>query len=517
MIVKRIVQGMVWGLASLSIGTYAWLVAHRLFYPLELDCIEGVMMDHVVRLSRGEPIFVAPTLRFISLAYMPLLAVLSSFFAHFGEPAFWQARIVSVIASFGVIGGIFAIVRAETRSLTLAVAGAGVFALGFGVTGSCYDVARPDSLMLALALAGLATLRYTSGIRGAVVAAVLMVLAFYGKQHGLIFAGAGALSLLASDRRRFLPYVVTLVVLGVGSYLALGAWLGEWFRFFTWDIPRGWSEVDRMRVQLYLADGVLGKMGVFALASVIALGSPARVWRRAEGLWWFMALGGIGTGLLATLDPSAYKHTFMGTMMSLSLLGPIALHRIAVALDDPERASSRGVLGMAAVCAAATLQFVPLLYPIHSLMPHPHSREAAAALGEVLRAYSGEWLLPFHGFYEHRAGKGTSLDIIAFDDIERSHGNSLLARDPQYVTRMVDSLTTGPTRFGIVSDVPLEDAGAQWARIADAYVLADSLGWLTESLRPLAGNRFAPRYLYVPARDTSGVGALRAAAGRLTR
>lgn len=517
MIVKRIVQGMVWGLALLSIGTYLWLALQRLGYPLELDCIEGVMMDHVARLAKGRPIFVEPTLRFIPLAYMPLFAVVSSFLTHFSEPAFWQARLVSAVASFGVLALIFAIVRAETRNVTLALAGAGVYALAFGVTGACYDVARPDSLMLLLVMSALATLRFGSGTPSALIAAVLMVLAFYGKQHALLFAGGAGLSLLAADRRRFVPFAVALAVLGLGSYGALWAWLGDWFRFYTWDVPRGWSVVDRMRVQVYLAEGVLGRMGVFALASVLALGSTARVWRQPEGIWWFAALGGFGTGLLATLDPSAYRHTFTPTVVALSVLGPIALHRLVVALDPPGAPPTRGDLGMTAACTAAVLAFVPLLYPVHSQVPHSRSREAHAALREVLQSYSGEWLLPFHGFYEHQAGKGSSLDIIAFDDIERSRGNALLRRDPDYITRMMDSLLTGPVRYGIVCDMPLAEAGPQWARIADRFMIADSLGWITEPLRPLTGNRYAPRYLYVPVRDTSGLAALRATTERLTR
>ena len=61
---------------------------------------------------------------------------------------------------------VVAVLRAETRSWTLGVAGAGALLMSYGVTGGHYDVARPDSMMLLLSLSGLAVLPWwTSAAR----------------------------------------------------------------------------------------------------------------------------------------------------------------------------------------------------------------------------------------------------------------------------------------------------------------------------------------------------------------
>ncbi len=503
MIFKRILQGATWGLALLSVLTYVRVSLLRLTYPLELDCIEGVIMDHVVRLAHGQPIYVAPTLRFIPLAYMPLLMVVSSWITHFFEPAFWQVRLVSFGATVGLMALIGTVIRVETRSWTLAAAGVGAYTLAAGICGQCYDVARPDSLMLFLAFAGLTVLRFTRGTAGAVGAALVMTLAFFTKQHAMLFVGGAGLHLFVNDRRRLIPFAATALVGCLGGFLLLWGWLGDWFRVFTWEIPRGWSVVDRMRIQNYLAHVLVGTLGAFFVPVVASLGSPERSWRGPAGLWWFGVLGGVGTGLLATLDPSAYKHTLIPTVVALTMAGPIALGRLAEALDDPKALPGRGYRGVTAVLAVACLQFVPLLYPVHAVLPHPRAREAHAELMQRLRSYPGEWLMPYHGFYEWKSGKGTSLDLIAFDDIVRSPGNSILKKDPQYLDRMLDSLTMGPRPFAIVTDLPLEETGPHWARIAPRYRLADSLGWISEPLRPVSGNQFAPRYIYLPVTDTT--------------
>lgn len=502
MIVRRILQGAAWGLALLSVGSYLLVAFRRLTYPLELDCIEGVIMDHVVRLAHGQPIYVEPTLRFIPLAYMPLFALVASAITHFAEPAFWHARIVSLGASIGLMGLVFGVIRAETRSRTLAAAGVGAYALGAGLCGSCYDVARPDSLMLLLAFSGLATLRGTRGAPGAVIAGLVMSLAFFTKQHAVVFVFAALLHLLVNDRRRVLPFGVTALAGCLGGYLLLWAWLGDWFRVYTWEIPRGWSVLDRVVIQRYLGEVVLGTLAAFTVPALASLGAPSRSWRGPHGLWWFVALGGIGTGLLATLDPSAYRHTLMPTMVAVAVIGPIALARLADVLDASEGPSARRPFGQAAVLAVACAQFVPLLYPVHAQLPHLFAREAHAELMRWLRAYPGEWVMPYHGFYEWKSGKGTSLDIIAFDDIVRSKGNSILRRDPAYLDRMLDSLRSGPARAAIITDVRLERTGPHWARIAPDFRLVDSLGWISEPLRPVTGNQYSPRYVYVPVGDT---------------
>src|SRR6185295_15046492 len=92
------VRSLVWTMSLAAIGAFLYLGARRLFYPLELDYIEGVMMDHVVRLAQGRPIYVEPSLQFVTLAYMPGFATVTSFLARVFGPAFWEPRLVSFAA-----------------------------------------------------------------------------------------------------------------------------------------------------------------------------------------------------------------------------------------------------------------------------------------------------------------------------------------------------------------------------------------------------------------------------------
>lgn len=470
-------------------------------------------MDHVARLAQGQHIYVAPSLHYIPLAYMPLFATVSSFLARAFGPALWEPRLVAFSASL-VLAALMAVVAfAETRRATLAVAAPGIFFMAFSFTGACYDIARPDSLMLALAFGGLVVLRFTRGVPGALVAALLLTLGFFTKQHAVLFGLAGMAYLLFHDRRRFLPFALALLVGCAGGYGLLTAWLGDWFRVYTWSIPRGWSQLSPVRIEHYLGQNLFGVMGALSVTTLLSFGLAERATEKSSVLWYWVWLAAIGTGLMATLDPYAYHHLFMPSLVGLCFVGPVALDRVGRQAEAGS-GGARG-LGTAAIYAVAAAQFMPLLYPAHSLRPHVRGPEAHDALVQKLRDIPGDVLMPYHGWYDHESGREGSLQIIALDDIERSRGNAIFRQDPKAIERLFEPLRSGANRPTIVTDVYLDAMGGQWRSLVPHYRLADSLGWMTESLRPVGGNKFAPTYVYVPVEPEPAAAAAPAPASAL--
>ncbi len=501
MIVRLALRISVWLLALMSIASYLWLGIHRVSYPLEIDWIEGCMTDHISRIAHGLPIYVEPSLKFIPLAYMPFFTVVSGGVAHvFGE-GFWAGRMVSFLSSVLLSLLIAGIVLAETKRPTLAIAASGIHMLAFGFTGACYDIARPDSLMLLLTFSGLAILRWSKGLTGAMIAAVLLTLGFFTKQHSLIFSMTAMCYLAVSDRRRLVPFGLAMLVGCLGGYMVLNAWLGRWFHVFTWSIPRGWSTFSRASLQTYIGKGLFGALAAMTVPSILSLGLASRPSREGTTLWYWAGLGAIGTGLLATLDPWAYKHVFTPTVVAFVVLGPIALERLSRQLE----AGSVGSKGFAttAIYAVAAVQFLPLLYPVHSEMPRRHAHEAHQKLLALIRSYPGDVMVPNHGWYTAEAGKSSGLQMIALDDIIRSRGNELIHEDRHFLDHMFAKLASGPGRPVLIMDRYLELNGSLWAGIAHGYRLADSLDAINGPLTPVTGNQMKPSYVYVPIEDAA--------------
>ena len=494
---ERLLRFTLWTLAALAALTFVGIGLMRLRYPLEIDFVEGVMMDHVVRLVQGRPIYIAPSLEFVPLAYMPAFTALTAVLAHFFGPAFWEGRLISLVSSLGTAALCFTIVRAETRSSTFAAASAGLFLMGFGAAaGGHYDVVRPDPLMWFLSLSGLALLRFGQGKASAIVSGLLLGVAFLVKQHALLF-GVGALVHMAwNDRRRFVPYAASLALVAGGGYGLLTLWLGPWFPFYTWEVPSHWSELSPVRILRYLGPGLMGMLGGLVVPAAISLALPERPWRGRSGVWMWMALAGIGTGLLATLDPTAWKHTFIPTLLAMVVIGPISIHRIMSLFTDgasPARAHSRAV-----AFAMLSFQFVPLIYSVRSQMPHRHAEEARRELDARIRSAKGTVMVPYHGFYAWVAGRGTSAHILALGDVLRAHHNSLVKRDPGYFDRMFEPLTSGALGATIITDTLLTGSGSPWEDLDRRYRISSEMDDVSLALRPVTGYQVSPRYVYVP-------------------
>jgi len=493
---RRLLGVLVWLFSVYAIGAYVWLALQRCVYPVEVDFIEGVMFDHVARLAHGRPIYVEPSLHYIPLAYMPLFTAASALVMKLGGSGFLVMRSVSFACSLVLMGLLSFIVLRETRRPTFAAAAAGIYAMAFSLTGACYDVGRPDSMMLMLSFGGLALLRFSRGRAGAIGAAALLTLGFFTKQHSVLFSFGALAYLFFHERRRLVPFAATIVTGCAGGYGLLTAWLGDWFRVFTWSIPAGWSEISPKRIEHYLGRGLFGALACSSAPALLSLAAPEAPEHRGRALWYWTGLAGVGTGLLATLDRNAYLHVFTPTVVALAVLGPLALDRLLRHFEELRPA--RAVAGLTAVALLAG-QFVPLVYGLAPHRPRPRAEQAHADLIARLRALPNGALVPYHSWYAHEAGGRGSLQFIALDDIERSRNNDILRRDPRFLERMFEPLAAGPNRPAIVTDVPLHHSGPQWRRIEPAYQVADSFpSTFSDAMRPLTGNQHSLTYVYLP-------------------
>ena len=522
--IARLVRLGLWAIALVSIAAYAVLSWKRFLCPIELGNGEGMMFDNALRVARGQPLYVEPTLHFIPFVYMPLYATLVAPLIRIFGPALWEGRLIDQLGNLAVVATTFFVIRRETRSALLGATGAAFYLMGHGITRGGYDVVRPDPLMIAIVLVGLAVLRFTNTARGAMVAGAICGLGFFAKQHALLFTATACGYLLFHQRRRLVPFAAAALAVGGGGFLVLSLWLGPWFPFYVLDVPSHWSQLSRGRILTYLGEMLVGKLGALTLPVAVAMAMPPEEERGGEWLWYWTALGGVGTGLLATLDPYAYFHVLMPTIASLAVAAPIALERIGRRLEASRGAAATPLATTGAhagpppltTCLVLALGFLPLLYPMHTLLPRPGAAAARRDIVEKLRSIPGPVLVPFHGFYGTLAGKDMGMTVLPLDDILRSKGNRLLKRDPHWFDRMFDSLRTGPDRPTIVSDTVFSkcgDASVQlWSTLEGPYRRTGDLGDLIERLRPLAGSRNAPTWIYSPVPAESIAAAAPAAA-----
>lgn len=223
--------GLICGPGLLYLTLWFFVALSRFTYPSELEWMEGGMIAHAARLVEGQPIYAPPSLDFVPFFYTPgypaLLWLLSPLT---GGLSFSLGRLISICATLGLMALIYHSIlrertsghRACTREDQLyALLGVGLYAGLYRTCGAFYDIARPDALA-ALFTGGVIYLgRFSHGARGALLASLLMSLAFFTKQTASVFYPAIGLYWLTRSWRSGLTYLATTLALCAGGCYAL--------------------------------------------------------------------------------------------------------------------------------------------------------------------------------------------------------------------------------------------------------------------------------------------------------
>jgi hypothetical protein len=214
-----------------------------MFYPFELEWTEGAFLDQVVWISSGRFPYQAPTLEFLPLTYTPFYFYLAAGAAKIFGAGFFAPRLVSVLATAGVLALSFRLVLDATGSKLAAWLAAGVFAASYRFTGAWLDLAKTDSLFLLIVLLAYWVYRWTrrSARQGDsllfpwALSGGLFALAYFTKQTTLpVVAVLAPVSLLVW-RGRSWPVWVFAAALAGGAFWLLDRLSQGWFSYYTLD------------------------------------------------------------------------------------------------------------------------------------------------------------------------------------------------------------------------------------------------------------------------------------------
>ena len=332
--------------------------------------MEGTILQHVARAAHGLPVYPAPAPGYVALAYNPLYYYLCA-------PVTWvlglnlpALRLVAIAGMAGSGAVIYATVRGWTRSQWWGLIGLGLFATAYRVMDAYLDTAHSDSWLLCSALLGTYVIDQATTRAGRIAGAIILVLSFWFKQHGALFALGGVGFLTFRDGwRASLPAWAVVALFGVVAYVAAVQWpFGPAFHYFTWDVPSRWSTVNAgaaVRLARFTARSYLP---LFA-ASLIPL---ARVWRKQAPLriWHVQWCCAAASALQGALDAGSSDNVFIPFGAFVIILG-------TVGLAECVRANA-GAWTQAAQPVAVAAAFIPLIYAPQTVILSPHAPAAYA-------------------------------------------------------------------------------------------------------------------------------------------
>ena len=514
-------------LAAWVFVVLARVFALRLRYPLDLEWMEGGVLTHALRLSKGQPLYAEPSVDFVSFLYTPLYpAILAAFSKVFGL-SYTLGRAVSVLSFSGALAILFVAVRdiappfesdeLQTVGTTAGLMGAATACLAFPFCGAFYDLVRADSLWLLLVSAGLYCCSPGGSTRKVLVGALLLVLAFFTKQTAAPFMVAAAVAVaLTSSLKRALVFAAvafgsTAAAILAGQYLTDG-WL--WIYIYRLhqahetQFERIWAETPR----------VLFDYGFVLLIPIVAcfvFVAFRRTLSKRLFYWACMGATGVATTAVTSATQGAYDNAYIPAVYFGALLSAACVVELP-ALAGGLRASTAGAvwsrterhgrpLGSLRTFSILGLTVLSGHILTHWLDASPHiptaqDQAAARKLLGYLTEQGPETFVPCHPFYNVLAGGNGHMHVMGLNDVyawprtitddpardtaikERFRQSVLGSFQAQRWKRVIQDDCATPTLFGLNR----------------YYGVIEDLGQSGRAPRPFTGYLCTPRYVWAP-------------------
>jgi hypothetical protein len=462
----------------------------HLRFPLVLETMEGIVLQHAIRAAHGQFIYPAPTPAYVPLAYNPGFYVLAAPFIWVFGASLATLRVVAILGMAGAGIVIYAAVTRMTGSRWWGLAALGLYASAYRVMDSALDNAHADSWLLCFALLGTELIARNRSRRNAVAGIICCVAAFWCKQHGALFV-VGALAFLTwrdGLRGAWLPWVVA-ILLGPVLYLGGNAVFGPDFHFFTWTVPSGWS-VPRPQMVVRLARFFALHYLVLTVAAVTALVVAARHPRNRLTVWHIQLLAALCTAAQGTLDTGSSENVFISAGAFLIVVGVTAIATLLADQQAPARAAT-------AQMAALALAYAPLIYNPQTELLSGRADASYADMVRLVRDLHAPVYAPEYGWLPDSSLFYPGANWVALDDIGR--GPHRPAEDRTLAASMLGPVEHPAGGAGYVLTIrPLDVIPTPVRGLAQHYTLVEDFGDRFQALHgpPKTYGDGYPRLLY---------------------
>ena len=495
--------------APIVLFTLAYLAIAllRMGYPFELEWMEGGSYLKLMRVVDGLPLYTAPSITYIPYIYMPLYYYLSSLAALLIGPSFAALRVVSFVASIGCMVLIFAFIKRETGSSFCGFLGVGFFNATFAEGGAWIDIGRVDALATFLVIAVIFVMRGKRDLPHALLASVLIALAFLAKQTMLLAILPLLAYSLIGNWRYSLILTLTTGVLIVSSVIVLDMTSGNWFSYYIFGLPARHEVVTAVLYWFWINDMWLPLAVLLVLAFSLTPNSPAfriRAWRRwiewlhnPDLFYLAMLAGVIGTAWAGKLASGGVNNVLIPAHAGLAMAAGVAFSKVLHRYTKEEGPQNSRVITL--VSAAILIQCATLLYNPMVYIPTAEDIKAGNHIVETIRAIDGDVLFTRASYLGKLAGKPV-FDIVSIPDLIGVYGSD---PSPEGLAIMEDlKQDIREQRYAAIlvesADIPLESPNKDLLPLIQAYyqkappLISDPDAFWTR-----AGTHMRPDQLYV--------------------
>jgi len=222
-------------------------------------------------------------------------------------------------------------------------------------------------------------------------------------------------------RRKSIYFMVPTVILSAGGAIVLNAIHNGWYNFYLFYLPRA-HETDLSMITGFWAKDVLSVIPIMMMLSTFYLYSEFKNNRRNTAIFYlFVLLGMLGGSWFGRIHTGGYLNVLIPAMAAFSIVTGLA-----VDLTNRVLGKYRSIALLSLVILIPT-QFLMLRYNPDDIIPGNRDLAAGMDLIDKISAVEGKVLMPYHGYYNHLAGKKTFAHKMAIGDVQR--GDSVIGRE----------------------------------------------------------------------------------------
>ena len=485
--------------AGLNIIFIFFLWFNHINFPLNLSSLEGAILQHFRRAVAFEPIYPDPTPVYVPLAYNPLFYIVSLPFAWIFGVNLPTLRLVAILGTLGSGLILFRVVKERTESYWWGLITIGLFASAYRVMDSSLDTANVDSLLIFSVLLSSYIIDRNRSKAWNLAGVFILIASFWFKQHGALFLISGLFFLTWREGVvSSLVYWLIAIIFGPIIYIFAGNLLfGPQFHYFTWEVPRKWTELNITTIRRYIGF-IIKSYPFLALSSgVLTIFILIRK-KKLLNIWIFQLIAATIAGFLGALDPGSSDNVFIPLGIFFILVGILGLHQFMTGGIFSEKYRLH--------LLAISLSFILFLYSPFSVIISPLADHNYAELISTLKGLNGNVYAPIIGQLQNEYQFYPSAHWVALEDMIRGPGRKL--QNHPNTRRILNQIIKPDNQTFILHNFPLE-IDQVLGFLSEDYKLEADFGDHFKPLSILPG-RYSqytawPRYLYRYENDQGGV------------
>jgi hypothetical protein len=383
---------------------------------------------------------------------------------------------------------LFRVVKEKSGSSWWGLLSLGLLAAAYHAMDNYFDAAHPDTLLLCSLLGGSYLIDRNYSRFWNVLGVIALVASFWFKQHGAFFALGGLLYLTWREGvRQSLVYWAIAIVLGPVVYLFLGSMLfGSHFQYFTWEVPRGWSEINYRGFHHYVTF-IANHYSILAISAGFVLYKAILKGRKGLDIWHVqLVFAGIAS-FAGTMDLGGSNNNFIPLGTLCILVGTLGIEAL--------RKSSEIVCHKALCILALFISFADLIYnPLTVIVPK-QAKESYKELVQMLINLDGTVYAPSIGQLQDGYRLYPAAHWATLEDMIRGPGKDI--KDHPTTRRLLTPAIHSKGPAFILTHYPLKDIQCV-AFLDNYYAMELDLKDRYKSLQilPVRWDHGWPRYLY---------------------